>query len=115
MSDPTYHEQPRRPDDPAAEAQTAYAARAAAAVAATAAHMDAARRQAGILAARTRTLVSNGVDLRNPERACDFIADQVREAIDGARLPDCSCAGSTGPAGFALVAELARQLAEATR
>ncbi len=115
MADPQYHERPPRPGDPSPPAQSAYAASVAEAVAATAEHMAAARRAAAILVARARVLVSNGVDLHHPERACDFIADQVRDAVAGARLTSCSCAGSLGTAGYALVAELARQLAEATR
>lgn len=115
MTDPTFHERPHRPSDPAPGPQSAYAARVAAATKATAAHMDAARQPAAILVARTRALVNNGVDLRNPERACDFITDQVHEAVRAAAVPGCSCNGSEGTAALVLVAELARQVAEATR
>lgn len=116
MTDPTHHhQQPARPGDLAPAAWEAYTARVAAATAATAAHLDAARGPASILAARARTLVSNGVDLRHPERATDFISDQISTAVKDARLPGCECGGDLTAAAFALIAELTRQLAEATR
>lgn len=116
MIDPAFHEQPRRPSpDDKPEAHAAYAARQAAAVAATDNHLQAARHQAVILVDRARTLVRNGVDLRHPERALDFIGDQVRDAVERSRLPNCGCGGSTGTAGFTLIAELARLLAETDR
>lgn len=102
------------PDRPAAGPSPADA-RHIARIAAVEQHQAAARHQAGVLVTRTRTLIRNGVDLRNPERMADFVSDQVIEAIADATVPTCGCAGSQRPAALALVAEIARQLAEATR
>jgi hypothetical protein len=87
----------------------------AAMLAATEQHAAAAKHQAEILVTRTQTLARNGVDLRNPERLRDFANDQVVEAIQGAKVVGCGCAGNAGPAAMSLIAELARRLAEATR
>jgi hypothetical protein len=78
-------------------------------------HRDAAGGQIEVLVSRAQTLVRNGVDLRNPERLADFVEDQVMDAVRGATVHDCGCAGAHGAAALALVAELARRLAEATR
>lgn len=91
------------------------AAAAAAANAAADRHAAAARHQADILVTRAQTLTRNGVDLRNPERLRDFMTDQVFDAITGATLPGCGCAGAVGPAALALIAELSRRQAEANR
>ncbi len=76
-------------------------------------HITAVRRQAPVLIARVRQLIRNGVDLRDPDRFADLVGDQVRDAIDDVTIP--GCAGGRPIAAAVLVAELARQLAEATR
>jgi hypothetical protein len=81
--------------------------------AATEQHAAAAREHAGILLARVQTLVRNGVDLRDPERLLDLVNDQVIDAVKSAVVP--SCCGSEGAAALALLAEMARRCAEATR
>ncbi len=78
-------------------------------------HRDAAAGQISVLVSRAQTLARNGVDLRHPERLADFVEDQVIDAIRGATVAGCGCAGAQGAAALALVAELARQLAEVTR
>jgi hypothetical protein len=76
-------------------------------------HITAARRHAPVLIARARQLIRNGVDLGDPERFADFINDQVADAVNDTVLPGCH--GGRTIAAAVLVAELARQLAEATR
>jgi hypothetical protein len=84
-------------------------------LAATEQHAAAAKHQVDVLLARTQRLARNGVDLRNPERLRDFANDQVVEAITGATVAGCGCAGDAGVAAMALIAEFARRLAEVTR
>lgn len=115
----TDDQHPTSPDGdqhpPAITAPTREDMRHAARLAAVDQHAAAAREHAGILVGRVRTLMRNGVDLRDPERLCDLVADQVIEAVEGATVPGCGCQGSQGPAALALLAELARLCAEATR
>lgn len=100
---------------PVPPAPTPADARHVARIAAVEQHQAAAQHQASILLTRTKVLIRNGVDLRNPERMSDYVAGQVIEAIEGATVNGCGCSGAQGPAALALIAELARQLAEATR
>lgn len=87
--------------------------RAAARAAADEQHMTLARRHAPVLVARVRQLVRGGVDLTNPERFTDLVTDQVTDAIKDTAMPGCPLAKEVAAA--ALIAELARLLAEATR
>lgn len=100
---------------PAVTSPTRADVRHAARLAAIDQHVAAARQQADILVGRVRVLVRNGVDLRDPERLADLVNDQVIEAVDGATVSRCGCQGAQGPAALALLAELARLCAEATR
>lgn len=84
-----------------------------AARAATEQHIAAVRRHAPVLLARTRQLVRNGVDLSDPDRFADFVDDQVRDTVEDTVIP--ACPGGRPVAAVVLAAELARQLAEATR
>ena len=104
------HEHPSIPDAPTAEQ-----AKHVAFVKAVQVHRDAAGGQISVLVSRAQTLARNGVDLRNPERLADFVEDQVMDAVRGSAVAECGCAGAHGAAALALIAELARQLAEATR
>lgn len=79
-------------------------------LASTEQHMTAARYQADILLARTRELVATGVDLRNPARQRWFAGTVALEAIEGATVKGCGCAGSEGVAALTLGIELARRL-----
>lgn len=111
MSD---NQQPAGEDHPPTIAEpTAADLRHASLIAAVDQHAAAARAQTDILIARVRVLVRNGVDLRDPERLLDLIDDPILDAVKGATLPNCC--DSQGPAALALLAELARRLAEATR
>ncbi len=75
----------------------------------------AARHQASVLLGLTQTLVRNGVDLRNPERLDAFARDEVLAAIGATNVSPCGCGITNGAAAVALLAEMARRLAEATR
>lgn len=89
---------------------------AAARLAALERQHTAARHQVDRLMARTRVVVGNGVDLRDPERAEDFARDQVSDAITGAVVTSGCVSGiANGDAATALITELARRLAEAER
>lgn len=74
-------------------------------------HLVSARQQADVLVSRAQTLVRNGVDLRAPERAFDFVTDQVMDAVRAATVHDCQCSGAQGAAAAALLAEVTRRLA----
>lgn len=95
-------------DDAAAHHHNAVSAQAA-----NEQHITAVRRHAPVLVARARQLIRNGVNLNDPDRFADFIDDQVADAVNDNVIPGCH--GGRTIAAAVLVAELARQLAEATR
>lgn len=107
----SYPEHPAGPAGSSEEAQRRHAAY----VANVGQHGEAARREVEKLVQRTRVLIRNGIDLRDPDRFIDYAEDQIRDAIEAAVIPTCACEGSEGAAALALIGELARQLAEATR
>jgi hypothetical protein len=84
------------------------ATRAADQARADAEHAEAARREADVLVRRTRYLLSNGIDLRDPTHLASLATDQAMDAVKGATLASC-CQGA---ASLSLLAELARRLAE---
>lgn len=92
---------------PDENAQALNARRAAAA----AEHAAMAGRAADVLVRRTRHLLINGVDLRDPGLWVNFANDQVIDAVQQAQVESCC----TGGASLGLLAELARRVAEAQR
>jgi hypothetical protein len=80
-------------------------------LAAVEAHMAKARPAISVLLTRARLLVRNGVDLRHPERVSDFVADQLRDAVDQAMVHECGCAGAQGSAVAALLAGMTAEFA----
>lgn len=84
------------------------ATRAAEQAQADAEHAAAARREADVLIRRTRYLLANGVDLRDPTHLGSLATDQVMDAVKAATIPSC-CQGA---ASLSLLAEMARRLAE---
>lgn len=90
--------------------QTA-AARAAELAESHAQHTERARYAADRLVGRVKFLLNNGVDLLDPTGLCSLATDQVVDAIADTQVPGC-CEGTSNTA---LIAELARRLAEAER
>jgi hypothetical protein len=76
----------------------------------------AARHAADQLVGMARALVRNGVDLRHPERLEAFAKQDARVLVAASSVDtDCKCALGNGEAALAVIGELARRLAEATR